>query len=185
MSGEEAGLNLRQETDRDFLLNKRVGDFLGFAFLPGGEDGFSRIIFEKNGPRFFDFEIFGGDLFAVDEGETKSVSKVGAEFFHEVKGEGLTAGAEAVEEAHLGIKTDGFAGGTAVVGEHDVEEGEERVDGVKRRTTGAVCEDEGAAFLLRESNQFVKDGEVGDGGFAFDAAEGVERVGVEGGFDAM
>ena len=71
------------------------------------------------------------------------------------------------------------------MGEHDVEEGEEGVDGVERRTAGAVFEDEGAAFVFGEGDEFVEDGEVGDGGFAFDAAEGVERVGVEGGFDAM
>ena len=61
MSGEEAGLNLRQEADRDFFLNKRVRDFLGFAFLPGGEDGFSKIIaidFPSKG-----LSLSGADLF--------------------------------------------------------------------------------------------------------------------------
>ena len=68
----------------------------GIFRLPG-------IVFEKNGPRFFDFEVFGGDLFPVDEGEAKAVGEVGTEFFHEVEGEGLAAGAKAVEESHLGV----------------------------------------------------------------------------------
>ena len=136
VTGEEAGLKLAEEADRGFFVEEGVGDFVLLAFLPGGEDFFAGRVFEEDRAVFFEIEILEGDLLAVEEGEGGAVCKEGAEFFHQVEGEGGAAGAVAVEEAALGIEAAGFEGAAAVVREEGVEKGKQGVDGVERWAAG-------------------------------------------------
>lgn len=110
VAGEEACLDLGSESEGDFLVEKGVSDFVLFALLPGGEDGFAGIVAKDDGTGFLVFEIFGGKLTAVDEGEGEAIGEDGTKFFHEIKSEAGAAGAVAMEEANGGVEADGFAG---------------------------------------------------------------------------
>ncbi len=169
VAGEEPGLEVGEEADGGFFVEEGVADFLLFAFLPMGEDGFSGVFFEEDSSVFHSLEIVGGDLLAVDQGEGGTVGKEGAEFFHEVEGEGGAPGAFPVEEADLRVQSCGFRRAAAVVGEEGVEEGEKGVDGIQGRSAAAAGKGEGVAG--REGDEVVEDGKVGDGGFAFSSPE--------------
>ncbi len=181
VAGEEAGLDLREKAVGDGLVDERVEEGVLFPLLPCGEDFFAGVRFEENGSAFLNFEIIGADLLAVDEGKGKTVREEGAELLHEVECERMTAGPGLVKEAGLGIEADGFAGGAAVVGEEDVEEGEQGVGAVERRAFASALEQKCG---ISGSDEVVEAGEVGCGGFAFDAAKGVEVGGADGGADA-
>ena len=119
---------------------------------------------------------------AVDEGEGETVCEEGAELFHEIEREGVAAGAGLVEEAGLRVEANGFTCGAAVVGEEDVEKGEEGVGAVERGAFGAAFQGESGIIACDET---IEDGEVGGGGFAFNAAEEIKGGGAEGGGNAF
>ncbi len=181
MAGEEAGLELGQEADGGFFVEKRVGDFVLFAFLPGGEDFFAGIVFEQDGSVLLDVEVFEGDLLAIEERERGAVGEEGAEFFHQVEGEGRAAGAVAVEEAALGIESAGFEGAAAVVHEQGVEEGEESVHRIERRAARATGNLDRGVMVDEEVG---KNGEVAGGGIPLNAAQRVEAGGTRDEADA-
>lgn len=132
MAGQEAGLQLWQQTDGCFLVEKRMGDLILFALLPSGEDFFSGIVLHKNGSVFFVVEVLAGNLLAVDQRERGAVGKEGPEFFHEIESQRRAAGTVAVEKTALGIETAGFQGTSAFVCEQCIEEGKESIDRVER-----------------------------------------------------
>ena len=138
MSGEEAGLNVGKEAEGDFFVEEGMGQFVLFFLLPGLENDLSGIVSEGDGSGFLDMEIIGGDLLSVDEGEGKAVGEDGAKFFHEVEGEGGASGTGLVEETGLRVESAAFASGSAVVGEHGVEEGEQGIGAVERRSLGSA-----------------------------------------------
>ena len=138
VAGEEACLEVGQHADGGFFVEERMVDFVLFAFLPGGEDGFAGIFLEEDGAVFLDVEIAEGDLLAVDEGKRGAVGEVGAEFLHEVEGQRRAAGAVAMQEPALGIETATFERAPAIVHEQCIEKGKQRVDGIERRSARAA-----------------------------------------------
>ena len=114
--------------------------------LVGGEDAFAGGVFEAHGVAGGD-EIAGIDDAFVDEGEDGGFGDEGAEFFHEVEGEGGLAEAGLVEKADVGIEADSVGGEDAIFGEEAVEEGEEGVDGIAGGAAVALAEVEGEGLL--------------------------------------
>jgi hypothetical protein len=47
MAGQQAGLEMRQETDGGFLVEEGMVDFVLLALLPGGEDFLAGIVLEE------------------------------------------------------------------------------------------------------------------------------------------
>lgn len=142
MAGEQEGLQVGQEADGRFFAEKGVGDFGLLALLPVREDGLAGRLFEVDGSVFLGFEIRGGELLSVDQGEGGAVGEEGAELFHEIEGEGGSAGAISVEEAALRVEADRFEGAAAVVHEEGIEKGEQGVKAILGRAArpGGVLE---------------------------------------------
>ena len=115
VAGEEGGLREGDEAEGDGFAGVGMDNRGLFAFLPGDEGGFPGIVSEAVGVGGVDGEVFRGELAAVEERDGEAVGEEGAEFFHEVKGEGGAAGAVSVEESHIGVQTHPFQGRGAVV----------------------------------------------------------------------
>ena len=156
-----------------FVVGMCDGGFL--AFLPGGEDGFAGIVGETVGVGGVGDEVFWGDLFSVEEGNSESICEEGAEFFHKVEGEAGAAGAVSVEEADLGVEAGGDEGGGTVVCEEGVEEGEEGVGGIRWRAADAAWEGDAGG-----RKKMCIDGESACGGISFKASKSVEVWGWRG-----
>ena len=175
MAGEEEGLDVGDEADGDGLAEEGVGDLVALAFLVGLEDGAPGVVGKADAAGGIGGEVGGADLGAVDESEGETVGQAGAEFLHEVEGERGASGAEGVEEADGGVEPDAFEGAGDVVGEEDVEEGEEGVDGIARWPPVASGEGEGGIVV---GDEVREGGEVELGGLSFDAADAVGGVGL-------
>lgn len=85
MAGEESGLDVGKETEGNALFEEGVQEFGGFAFLPGGEDGFSGVLLEKNAASFLCAEVGCLDLAAIEQGQSSAIGKEGAHFLHKVE----------------------------------------------------------------------------------------------------
>lgn len=175
VAGEQTGLDMGKEAEGHFFFQEGVGDFGLFAFLPVGEDGFAGVFAEIDSAVFAGFEVFFGDLLAIEEGEGGAVGEDGAKFFHEVECEGGASGAVAVEKAALGVEPAGFGGASAIVGKEHVEEGEEGVDGILWWSAVASLQGE-----LGIGEEVRKGGKVEGGGIAFDTAQAIEVGGCHG-----
>lgn len=178
MAGEELGLEMRKKADLAFFFEVGMGDLLLFALLPGGEEGLAGGVGHGDGPAGGVVEVLGLDLPTIDEREDEPVGEEGAELFHEVEGEGRAAGAQRMQITDLWIEADAFEGGSAVVHEQGVGEGEHGVDGIGGRAPVAAGEGEG---LFIHGYKLGEGGEVGGGGFAFVAAQLIDG---HGGFQA-
>lgn len=167
MPGKKTCLEVDEKADGGFFVEKWVGDFFLFAFLPGDEDLLARGFSQEDGPGFLGVKIARGELFPVEEGEGEAVGEHGPEFFHEVEGKPGASGAILVEEADGGVEAGGFEGGPAIVGEKAVEEGKEAVDGIERRTTAAGGEMQGGVVVGGTVDEVL---EVEVGGVSLDAS---------------
>lgn len=176
VTGEEGGLGEGDEAEGDGFAGIGMGEGGFLAFLPGGEECFAGVVGEAVGVGGVDDEVFWGKLAAVEEGDGVAVGEEGAEFFHEVEGEGGATGAVAVEEAELWVEAGGEEGGGAVVGKECVKEGEEGVGGVGGWAAGAAGEWESGG-----GEEVAVNGEGVVGGVALDAAECFEGLGWLGG----
>ena len=67
VAGKELSLQVREKSDFAFFVQIRMGDFVLFAFLPSGEEGFSRVVGHGDGSASGVFEVFGLDLATVDQ----------------------------------------------------------------------------------------------------------------------
>jgi len=180
---EQQGLRVQEQADGEFFPEKGVLDFFLFSFLPGGEDFLASVVGEEHGAVFNCAKMFRLDLLAVHQGERKAVGEGDAKFFHEVEREAFASGAVAVEEADGGVESVRGEGAGGVEAQECVEVGEEGVEGVAGRAAVAFAEGEVFALLWRD--HLAEDGEVLGGGFAFNAAEGVEVVGCGEGAEAV
>ena len=82
MPGEEAGLYLGEETNRDFFIEEGMVNGILFSILPSGKNNFSGVIFKEGGSVFLNYEIIGGKLLAVDDRQRQTVDEVRTKFFH-------------------------------------------------------------------------------------------------------
>ena len=181
---EEAGLEFDGAAVADFVSEYGMRDGVGEAFLVNFENDFAGGGLEPDGAPGLDEAVLVEHA-VVEEGEGGAVGDDGAEFLHEVEGEGGFAVAGLVEEADEGIESAGLAGEGAVFGEEAVEEGEDGVDGVAGRAAVAFVEEKGKArfgvvvfFRAEHAGEIF---EINAGGGALDAEEGDGVVGGEGG----
>jgi len=63
-----------------------------FSLLPSGHHGPAGIGGHFHGAAIAHAEVGGRDLTAIDERQNEAVGHQGAEFFHEIQGEGRAAG---------------------------------------------------------------------------------------------
>jgi len=133
MTGEKLRLQMREKADFAFFSQIWMGDFVLLSFLPGGEEGFSRVVGHGDGSAGGVVKIFGLYLATIDEGEDKAVGKEGAKLFHKVEREAGTSGAIRVEIANAGVEADAFEGGAAIMDEQCVGERQKCIDRIKRR----------------------------------------------------
>lgn len=181
VAGEEAGLDMGKNADSHFFIQERMGHLIALSLLPCGENGFSRIVFEKNTSGILGVEIRALDLAAVEKRERGAVGEKGAEFLHEIERERWTSGAVAMEKPALRVESAGFEGGPAVVHEKAVEEGEQGIGGIAGRTAGTSVKRDGGIVICKQAG---KDGEVGGGGIALDSAQFLKGNGAGGAADA-
>ncbi len=117
-----------------------------FSFLVSFDDGFPGVGGQFHGAAFAELEIVWGELLPVDERDGEAVGQPGAEFFHEVEGEGRAVCPFGVEESDEWIEPCDGECGNAIVSDEGVEEGEEAVDAVAWGAAGAG--EKGEFFFL-------------------------------------
>ncbi len=152
--GEKTGLKFEAAAVGGFVVEGGMGDGFvetGFEF---GEEGTTAVIGQSIRAEFLD-ELFGLDGFGVEEGHDGGVYNEGAEFFHEVEGEGGFAVLAAVEVADVGVEADGADGGGDLVEEDGVAVAEEGVDGVAGWATGTAVEMFGVVEEMLEAVEVV------------------------------
>lgn len=110
----------------------------GFEF---GEEGAPAVVAETMGAAEFCGEVFALEDAVVEDGDDDGIYDEGAEFFHEVEGEGGFAVLAGVQVADVGVEADGADGGDDLVEEDGVAVAEEGVDGVEGWAAGAAVEE--------------------------------------------
>ena len=101
--------------------------------MPGGEDGFPAGVGKENRPVFLKFEVRGAKLLAVNERQRQPVGEPWPKLFHHIQSQRGASGAVGVEESHLRIQSNGFAGGSQVVRQERIDKRQQRVDPVQWR----------------------------------------------------
>jgi len=82
VAGQQPGLYVWDETQRDLLAEDGMADFLLLALLVGDEDCLATGIVEVDGPARPLIEVFGAKLAAINEGQHEPVREDGAQLFH-------------------------------------------------------------------------------------------------------
>jgi hypothetical protein len=118
-------------------------------------------------------EMLRADLAPIDQRDRQPVGDPGAELLHQVKRQRWPVRAFRVQEADERVETDRSERRDAVVPHETVEEAQEAVDPVARRTSRAGGEAEILALLLQEK---AEDTKVLLAGEPFAAAQGIERA---------
>ena len=104
-AGEQSRLDERQLAVTDFPLEERMGDLLDLALLVSGDGRLARLIREFDGAAIAGCEVVGFQLASVEQRDGEAFDP-GAEFFHEIEGEGFAAGAMGVEVTDERIEAD-------------------------------------------------------------------------------
>src|SRR5699024_9640164 len=102
----------------------------------------------------------------VEQCSDESVDQWGAEFLHEIQGQGWFSGSNAVEISDVGVQTDVFEGSEHGDTQHAISEGQQAVDGISGwfpRPTGSSTRYEGRDGL-----------EIAAGDTPFDAEDHVQ-----------
>jgi hypothetical protein len=81
------------------------------------------------------------ELPAVDEGQHEAIDEQRAELFHQIQRQGGLTGTHAVQVAEVRVETNLFECAVDRDAEHAVAEGEQAVDRVHRRASGATSGD--------------------------------------------
>jgi hypothetical protein len=170
-AGEQLSLDVRQETEGKAAVERSMLGLLLLPFLPGVEDGAAAVLGEGDRAAWELLEVVRRNLLPVYEGEDEPVGEDGSELLHEVEGEGRPSCTEGVQVAHLGVQAGLFKGGDALAGKERVEEGQQRVDPVAGRASGALLEAEAG---VGASDRGGEGSEVGGGCGALAAPDGVE-----------
>jgi hypothetical protein len=121
VAGQEARLDEGQLGNAQVLVQQRMVEALLFAFLVGFDDKFAPGVGEFHGSAFAHGEMVGLNLLSVDECDGEAVSKPGAEFFHEVEGEGGAIGSVHMEKPNEWIEADAGERGDTIVTHKGVE----------------------------------------------------------------
>lgn len=171
MTSEESGLNVRQESEWDVLPEEWVDDFLLLSFLPGDQNGLASFIVHHNGASFQTAEAGSGDLLAIDETERQTVGKNRAQFFNQIESKRRAAGTLPMQIANGRIKAHAFQRADGVVSEQGVEEREQGVHVIERRTAAASVEEK---IILALQNEVAEDFEVSTRSVAFVSADAIQ-----------
>ena len=98
-----------------------------FALLPSDQHFFAGVVIHENAAALFLGKTFTLNLPAVDEGEGEPIGEDGAQFFHQVKGEGGATGAVLMQKTDIGVESHALEGRGDIVGEQDVVKREQGV----------------------------------------------------------
>jgi hypothetical protein len=96
------------------------------------------VIGELDGSSGQGFGVRPVELFSVDQGEDETVDEQRTGLFHEVQRERWFARADAGQISEIGIKSDLLKRTVDGDAEHPVTEGEQTVDWIEGRSTGAA-----------------------------------------------
>ena len=174
VAGKQAGLDMGEESNGHFFVEERVGDLIALSFLPGSENGFSRIVLEKNSSGLLGSKIGSLDLSSVQQGQCHSICEERAEFFHEIECERGATGPVAVEKPALRVEAAGLECRPAIVHEEAGEEGEEGIDGIAGRAAGTAIKRNGRIVI---GEKLWDSREVSHGGIPFDSTQLIEGNG--------
>src|SRR5262249_4344805 len=118
-----------------------------FAFLPRCNDGAAPLVDKHDSSALTFLEISGGDLAPVDERQRKPVSEDRAEFFLQIQSKRRAARAHCMQKTELRIQPGSFACRAAVIHQHSIEEGNQRIETVQRWPAATPVERERGACL--------------------------------------
>ena len=192
MAREKKSLSVQQQTDGDFLTEKRMLDLVLFSFLPGHKDLLAAVIGKEDGAGFKSAEVIETDLLAVDERQGKAVGVRCAKLLLKVEGETFPARPVAVQESDCRIEAVRGERAGGVETQERVEIGKKGVERIERRAAVAVAEREGVSLLGDEEIGVVLDNHIApeqgkdlaeDSGVLFDDAG--ERQYVDNAFEAV
>ena len=93
------------QAPREFFLEKRMRDLFPLLILPFLEDNFAAGIIEPDGAVLFFLKMLRLDDAIVDQREYEAIDKETSQFLHEIERQGFPAGAIAVQEADIRIKS--------------------------------------------------------------------------------
>ena len=81
MPGKQHRLRVRNQPERNLLVQIRMSYFFLFAFLPSRQDFFARLIIHDHRIVFFGHETFTRNLPAIDAGDVLVIHDAGAHGF--------------------------------------------------------------------------------------------------------
>ena len=93
------------QAPREFFLEKRMRDLFPLLILPFLEDDLTASIIEPDGAVLFFLKMLRLDDAIVDQREYEAIDKETSQFLHEIERQGFPAGAIAVQEADIRIKS--------------------------------------------------------------------------------
>jgi hypothetical protein len=134
VSSKQQDLKIGRKAKRRDLVEKTVAALDLLALLPSGQNGLAAIFAQKDSAAVPPFEIVSLNLFAVQQGQRQPVGESRSQFLHQIEGEAGPPRPVAVQESDSPIKTDGLARATAFVRQQHIKKGQQRIDGVERRS---------------------------------------------------
>ena len=173
MAREHAGLNEGHLADAQLLVQQRVLQGFLLASLVSLNDMLASGFREFHRAALPLAKVFRADLFAVDQRDGQPVGNPRSKFLHQIQRQRRSVGPLGVEKTHKGVEADAGQRGDAIVADQGVQEGEQAVDAVARRTTAADAKGKILALLFEQEREH---GEIGMCRHAFRAAQLFQRA---------
>lgn len=138
------------------LLQQRMRERVLFALLIGLNHQFAARLSKLHHATFPPGEVLGRNLLAVDQRDGQPVGQPGPEFFHQIEGQRWAVWPIGVQKAHKRVEPHAGQGGHAVMPEQRIEERQQTIDAVERRTAAARREPELLPLLLERQTEHRK-----------------------------
>ena len=113
-AGQQFCLDEHELPVAHFFLKQRMRGFLQFPLLVGRDEGLAGGIGQFHRPTVARHKLRGFQFATIEQGERESLHPR-AKLFHEIEGEGFSAGAVGVQKTDEGIEADGGERRDAVV----------------------------------------------------------------------